>query len=66
MGEPGNLTHPEAPGDTGHPIFYNLHGFPRRCFACFPYHHEGGGYAPKKEVVLSGVTCLISPYDVKT
>ena len=44
MGELGNLTHPEALGDTGHPIFYNLLVFPRRHFACFLYHHEGGGY----------------------
>ena len=28
MGEPGNHTHPEAPGDTDHPIFYNLPSFP--------------------------------------
>ena len=45
MGEPGNLTHPEAPGDTGHPIIYYLPAFPRRCFACYPYDHEGGRYS---------------------
>jgi len=45
MGEPENLTHPEAPGYTGHSIFYNLLAFPRRRFALFPYHHEGGGYS---------------------
>ena len=36
MGEPENLTHPEAPGYTGHSIFYNLLAFPRRRFAHFP------------------------------
>ena len=45
MGELGNLTHPKAPGDIGHPIFYNLPAFPRCCFARFLYHHEGGGYS---------------------
>jgi len=44
MGETGNLTYPEAPGDTDHPIFYNLPAFPCRCFAHFLYLHEGGGY----------------------
>ena len=45
MGEPGNLTHPKTPGDTSHPIFYNLPAFPRCCFVRFLYHHEGGGYS---------------------
>ena len=45
MGELGNLTHPKAPGDIGHPIFYNLTTFPHCCFARFSYHHDGGGYA---------------------
>ena len=45
MEEPGNLTHPKAPGDIGHPIFYNLTTFPHCCFARFSYHHDGGGYA---------------------
>jgi len=45
MEEPGNLTHPKAPGDTGHPIIYYLPAFPRRCFACYPYDHEGGRYS---------------------
>jgi len=44
MGETGNLTYLEAPGDTDHPIFYNLPAFPCCCFAHFPYLHEGGGY----------------------
>ena len=45
MGEPGNLTHPKASGDTSHPTFYYLPAFPRRRFARYPYDHERGGYA---------------------
>ena len=45
MGEPGNLTRPEAPGDIDQPIFYSLPAFPQRRFSCFLYHHEGRGYA---------------------
>ena len=44
MGEPGNLTHPKASGDTSHPTFYYLPAFPRRRFARYPYDHERGGY----------------------
>ena len=50
MVEPGNLTHPEASGDTDYPIFYNLPAFLRRCFACYPYDCEGGGYPQKSYV----------------
>ena len=45
IGEPVNLTHPKALGDTSHPTFYYLPAFPCHHFACFPYHHEGGGYS---------------------
>jgi hypothetical protein len=46
MGDPSTFTHPEAPGDNGHPTFYWGHTtFPHRRFARPPYHHEGGGYA---------------------
>lgn len=42
MGEPVGLTHPEAPGDTGHPTFYfGLPAFPREGFVRYPYHNEG-------------------------
>jgi hypothetical protein len=45
MGDPSSLTHPEAPGDNGHPTFYWGHtAFSRRRFARVPYQHEGGGY----------------------
>jgi hypothetical protein len=45
MKEPSSLTHPEAPGDNGHPTFYWGHtAFPHHRFARIPYHHEGGGY----------------------
>jgi hypothetical protein len=45
MGDPSGLTHPEAPGDNGHPTFYWGHTtFPRCRFTRPPYHHEGGGY----------------------
>ena len=63
MGEPGNHTHPEAPGDTDHPIFYNLPSFPVIILHVFLITMRVEG--TPRELCKSGITCLISPYVVK-